>query len=83
MEAYGLEVCGASGVGPGTAYAILRRLEDEGFLEGRWERLDARDAGRPPRRYYRLTPHGASAARRETESDADAVRRPAPGWVTP
>jgi DNA-binding PadR family transcriptional regulator len=52
---YGFEIAEVVGLRPGSVYQVLRRLEDAGFVEGRWE--DARRAqqeGRPPRRYYRL-----------------------------
>lgn len=80
-EAYGLEVVRASGVGAGTAYAVLRRLEDEGFLDGRWEQISPEDEGRPPRRYYRLTGEGRHVAKRETAQHHDALRLLVPGWA--
>lgn len=82
-EVYGLEVVRASGVAAGTSYAILRRLEDEGLLDGRWERLDPTEAGRPPRRYYRLNGEGRRVALSATENERPALRLLAPGWNTP
>lgn len=79
-EVYGLQVVRASGVGVGTKYAILRRLEDEGLLDGRWEQMDPSDEGRPPRRYYRLNSEGRKVALRETAKDRQALRLLAPGW---
>jgi PadR family transcriptional regulator PadR len=79
-EAYGLEVVRVSGVGAGTAYAVLRRLEDEGLLDGRWEQISAEDEGRPPRRYYRLNGEGRRVAHRETVEDQRALRLLVPGW---
>ena len=81
-ESYGLEVVRASGVGAGTCYAVLRRLEDEGLLDAWWEDLDPRSAGRPPRRYYRLNANGHKAALQETETDRDALQHLTPGWVS-
>lgn len=81
-EAYGLEVVRASGVSVGSAYAILRRLEDEGLLEGRWEQIIPGDEGRPPRRYYRLSGEGRRVARRETAAERRALRLLTPGWGT-
>ncbi len=78
-ETYGLEVVKASGVPAGSAYAILRRLEDEGLLEARWEDIDDA-AGRPPRRYYRLNALGRRVANRETVDEAPALRMLVPGW---
>jgi PadR family transcriptional regulator, regulatory protein PadR len=80
-ESYGLQVVRASGVGSGSAYAILRRLEDEGCLDGRWEKTDASDQGRPLRRYYRLTDDGRRIAQEATARDRDALRLLAPGWA--
>lgn len=82
-EVYGLEVVRASGVAAGTSYAILRRLEDEGLLDGQWEILDPTEAGRPPRRYYRLNGEGRKVALRATQNDRPALRLLAPGWNTP
>lgn len=56
---YGFELIEASGLGAGTVYPILRRLEDAGLLVGAWEAVSrSRAEGRPPRRYYRLTAAG-------------------------
>jgi len=79
-EAYGLEIVRASGVPAGTSYAILRRLEDEGLLDARWEEIEPADEGRPPRRYYRLNGEGRRVAHRETADDQQALRLLAPGW---
>ncbi len=79
-EVYGLQVVDASGVGVGSVYAILRRLEDEGFLDGRWEQVDPSSEGRPPRRYYRLNGDGRRLAHRETAADREALRLLTPGW---
>lgn len=79
-ETYGLEVVRATGLAAGSVYAILRRLEDEGLLDSRWEDLDTSDAGRPPRRYYRLNGEGRRIAYCETESQHGALRSLAPGW---
>jgi PadR family transcriptional regulator, regulatory protein PadR len=79
-EAYGLEVVRASAVPAGTAYAILRRLEDEGLLDGRWEQISPENEGRPPRYYYRLNGEGRRVAHRETEDDRRALRLLSPGW---
>lgn len=79
-ETYGLEVVKASGVSAGTAYAILRRLEDEGFLDARWEKVDESEVGRPPRRYYRLNGEGRRIALQETAKDRAALKLLVPGW---
>ncbi|WP_460443588.1 PadR family transcriptional regulator [Amycolatopsis stemonae] len=61
-EMYGLEICAAAELPSGTVHPILARLEDIGWLESRWEDVDPREAGRPRRRFYRLTGDGAKAA---------------------
>jgi DNA-binding PadR family transcriptional regulator len=62
-ERYGLELSQAAGLKTGTIQPILARLEKLGWAESRWEELDPREAGRPRRRYYWLTPKGAQMAR--------------------
>lgn len=59
---YGFEILKATGLKPGTLYPMLARLEDAGWIEGRWERIDPETARRPPRRYYRLTSLGVTSA---------------------
>ncbi len=61
-EMYGLEICKASKLPSGTVHPILARLESAGWLVSTWETLDRHEAGRPPRRYYRLTDEGRAAA---------------------
>lgn len=62
-EIYGRELGEAAGLPSGTVHPILARLEALGWLESRWEDVDPSAAGRPARRYYRLTPDGAVRAR--------------------
>lgn len=62
-EKYGLEICKAVGFPAGTVHPLLYKFEDLGWLESRFEEIDPSDAGRPRRRYYRLTPDGAEFAR--------------------
>lgn len=64
-ERYGLQLMQATGLPSGTLYPILVRLQRAGWVESRWEQTDPVAAGRPSRRYYRLTADGAGAARRE------------------
>jgi DNA-binding PadR family transcriptional regulator len=62
-EKYGLEICKEVGLAPGTVHPLLYKFEELGWLESRFEEIDPSDAGRPRRRYYRLTPDGAEFAR--------------------
>jgi len=61
-ERYGYEIGESAGLASGTVHPILARLEGAGWVESRWEDVDSRAAGRPARRYYRLTADGAHAA---------------------
>jgi PadR family transcriptional regulator PadR len=71
-ERYGLELARAAGLPTGTVHPILARLEGLGWVESRWEDVDPSEAGRPPRRYYRLT----SVGRRESSSRLARSARP-------
>jgi DNA-binding PadR family transcriptional regulator len=62
---YGLELAHGASLASGTVYPILIRLERAGMLESRWEEIDTEREGRPARRYYRLTAHGARVAEAE------------------
>jgi DNA-binding PadR family transcriptional regulator len=77
-ERYGYEIGEAAGLPSGTVHPILARLEGAGWLESRWEDVDAADAGRPTRRYYRLTADGVVAAR-EALARAYRSRKPSFG----
>lgn len=81
---YGLELMKEADVKSGSLYPILDRLEDEGWVIGEWEKTSAQAAGRPRRRYYRLTAEGSVSAAREVQrararlASADGVLRPRP-----
>jgi PadR family transcriptional regulator PadR len=62
-ELYGVEIGDLARLRSGTVHPILARFEALGWLTSRWEDVDPQAAGRPPRRYYRLTAEGALAAR--------------------
>jgi hypothetical protein len=62
-EISGADVWDLTKIGAGSRYPILRRLENAGWLTSRWEVLDPRKAGRPARRFYRLTSDGQVWAR--------------------
>lgn len=62
---YGFDIAQATGLRRGTVYPILRRLEESGLVASHWEEPETpRAEGRPPRRYYRLTPAAAAAVDR-------------------
>ena len=59
---YGFDLMDATGLPDGTVYPLLRRLERRGVLTAAWEDEEAAHAdGRPPRRYYELTPVGEAS----------------------
>lgn len=61
-------------INDGTLYAILARLQKEGFIQHRWEHLEKG----PARKYYDLTPDGKNALkemRAVWEDMAGAVRK--------
>ena len=59
----GAEMSKATKVGSGTLYPMLARLEAAGWLTSEWEVIDPSEAGRPRRRFYRLTAVGQNSAR--------------------
>ena len=62
----------------GTLYPMLARLQEQGLVTSEWESAPA-VAGRPPRKYYRLTGEGARVARRQLErAPRTAPARPVP-----
>ena len=79
---YGFDIIDLTGLPSGTVYPILRRLEHAGLLKSRWEAIRvARQAQRPPRRYYQLSGTGAPLVRdvaRDNPKLAAALRGPTP-----
>lgn len=63
----GAEISKASGVGAGTLYPMLARLEEAGWFESEWENVDPKEVGRPRRRFYRMTGLGQTRARAALE----------------
>jgi PadR family transcriptional regulator, regulatory protein PadR len=56
---HGFDIIDVSGLGAGTVYPILRRLEEARLVNSTWERAtEARAEGRPPRRNYVITAAG-------------------------
>lgn len=55
---YGYSLTRQAHVLSGTLYPILRRMVEDGWLTDGWE---PESAGRPPRRYYTITPAGRRA----------------------
>ncbi len=62
---YGYDLMKATRLPSGTLYPMLARLQQEGLVDSEWEDQRPDAAGRPPRKYYRLTAEGARVARLE------------------
>jgi PadR family transcriptional regulator PadR len=59
---YGFDIMDVTGLPSGTIYPALRRLEEMGFVESRWEKdAIAQREQRPPRKYYEVTAGGEAA----------------------
>jgi PadR family transcriptional regulator, regulatory protein PadR len=71
QELHGWAILKATKRAGPTVYGVLDRLEDAGWVTGRWEDQPP-NVNTPRRRLYRLSPTGAVAAR-----DLLAARRPA------
>lgn len=61
-ELAGADLFRVTKLASGTLYPILARLEQARWLRSKWENIDSADAGRPQRRYYRITPTGLARA---------------------
>jgi PadR family transcriptional regulator PadR len=56
---YGFDLMDITGLPSGTVYPALRRLEEMGLVESKWEKHDiAQKELRPPRKYYEVTKDG-------------------------
>lgn len=49
---WGYRLCEETGLGSGTVYPILERLEKVGWIEAHWENVQS--YGRPRRRFYTI-----------------------------
>jgi DNA-binding PadR family transcriptional regulator len=59
---YGFDIMDITGLPSGTVYPALRRLEETGLVDSKWEKATiAPREQRPPRKYYELTPDGKDA----------------------
>jgi PadR family transcriptional regulator len=79
---FGFDVMEVTGLPSGTVYPALRRLEAWALVRSDWEsNQEARQKGRPRRRYYELT---AAGRKRLVEADARyrALKRLFPGRST-
>jgi len=58
----GADIARALGITSGTLYPVLGRFENAGWLVSEWETTNPAEAGRPRRRFYKLTPLGHNEA---------------------
>ena len=66
---YGFDIMDVTGLPSGTVYPALRRMEQAGFVNSRWEdEATAQTEGRPARKYYEVTTLGREAL-------GEAIRR--------
>jgi PadR family transcriptional regulator PadR len=77
-ESYAYEIAStlaaSVGMGEGTIYPLMRRMQDDGLVDTRL----AESSSGPPRKYYRLTAAGRAAftaQKREWRTFADAVNQ--------
>lgn len=82
---YGYDLMKVARLPSGTLYPMLARLQEQGLVSSAWE-PQVGDAGRPPRKYYRLTAEGVRVARLQlarvcghTARIPRGTRRPLPG----
>jgi PadR family transcriptional regulator len=80
---YGFDVMDATGLPSGTVYPALRRMEESGLIDSRWEDAElARREQRPARKYYAITRLGTLTLVEATDRDrmhkAAAARAPRP-----
>jgi DNA-binding PadR family transcriptional regulator len=77
MKRSGAEISREAKIGSGTLYPLLARLENVGWLVSEWEQIDPKEAGRPRRRFYRLSADGYNKGRAAlAELQMDGV----PAW---
>jgi PadR family transcriptional regulator PadR len=72
-DMWGYKLCEVTGLGSGTIYPILERLEGGKYVRARME--TPRPADRPPRRFYELTGAGRELA---ASAGASKAQR---GWA--
>jgi len=59
---YGFDIMDVTGLPSGSVYPALRRMEQAGLIDSKWEKQGlAQEEGRPPRKYYEVTPTGVDA----------------------
>jgi PadR family transcriptional regulator, regulatory protein PadR len=77
-EMFGLRICQQTGLGSGTVYPVLDRLERAGWITGAWE--PDQPAGRPKRRRYLMTGIGTAAYGRVLDKQRAQAQRWRPAF---
>jgi PadR family transcriptional regulator, regulatory protein PadR len=77
-EMFGLRICQQTGLGSGTVYPVLDRLERAGWITGAWE--PDQPAGRPKRRRYTMTGIGTAAYGRVLDKQRAQAQRWRPAF---
>lgn len=72
QQSHGYDLCQALDLKAGTVYPLLKRLDERGFVETRWEQDPPQ--GRPARHLYRLSTAGADLVAELREQGAVADR---------
>ncbi|BCJ65068.1 PadR family transcriptional regulator [Polymorphospora rubra] len=80
---YGFDLMRATHLPSGTLYPILARLQRAGWVTSHQEDIDPSVAGRPARRFYKITAHGAENARLQLAELSERLRPPAGGRLRP
>src|ERR1039457_796078 len=75
---YGADVLSRTGQASGYLYPALAKFEKNGWLTSGREDIDPRTAGRPPRRFYRITDAGLAVARTQLATLSQRYALPAP-----
>ena len=81
---YGFDIMEETGLTSGTVYPTLDRLETLAYARSEWE--DARVAQaekRPPRRYFRITRHGAMQLQEALERHRSLARLDLSSFLRP
>ena len=72
---HGTDLRRETGLGFGSIYPILVRLEMLGWVQSSWQDTGRREQGRPRRRHYRLTSDGLAFPRSALASRRAAAER--------
>lgn len=72
----GTDISRATLVASGTIYPLLARLEREGWVKSKWEKIDPVKEGRPRRHLYKITQKGITYTQ-STLKELQIVMHPA------